>query len=157
MQEQAKRATELLAATNYSELFQSAIEGNHICHNALKEENLPISDGRVFLLNWQEATIDCQLTDVAAFVRRYARRSGREIPVADLLNMYGDVPRDIIYAMLLFPWPFVRAVHEYYAKKRAFTPVAFSSRMDEILTLQADYLEYIRSLSPDFVSSAASA
>jgi len=149
---QAAASVHLLAQTNYHALYTTALAQNHICHNALKEENLPILDGICHIVSFNEATIDAQITDLASFLRRYARRSRREIPLAKLIEMYDRIfplPQSataIIYAQLVHPWQFVKIARQYYSKKRGWTPAAMMTRMTSLLEEQGNYDAYVKGL-----------
>jgi len=148
----AGNAEAALAETNYLQLFTAAVNRGDICHNTLKEENFPIYNGTCHLINFSDVTVDIQLNDLAGFIRRYARRSNREIFASRLLEIYNQInplppqAEKIIYALLLYPWPFMKTITGYYSKKRVFTPAAVTSRMDEILAEQDEYNKYINSI-----------
>jgi len=146
--DRAQESARLLAQTDYTTLYTAALEGRHICHNTLKEENFPISEGACYMTNFSEAAIDAQITDLASFLRRYARRSNREIPISRLVEIYDRIcplpnsAMEIIGAVLLHPWQFVKIVRQYYNKKRGWTPVAIMSRMQTLLDEQEIYDAY---------------
>jgi len=145
----AQKSAQLLAQTGYNVLYAAALAQRHICHNALKEENFSVSGDRCYITNFSRATIDAQITDLASFLRRYARRSKREISLSRLLEIYDricplpDSAMDIIYAVLVHPWQFVKIVRQYHNKKRGWTPVAIMSRMLSLLEEQDNYDAYI--------------
>lgn len=148
----AQESARLLAQTGYAALYAAAAGQRHICHNALKEENLPISEGKCYITNFTEAAIDTQITDLASFLRRYARRSKREIPIGKLIEIYDRIhplpasATEIIYAILVHPWQFVKIVRQYHNKKRGWTPIAIMSRMQTLLEEQENYDAYIAHL-----------
>ncbi|MCL2386344.1 MAG: hypothetical protein FWC89_02235 [Defluviitaleaceae bacterium] len=145
----ATRAAETLAATDYETLHANALASYSICHNNLKEESLPIFEEACFITRFDEATIDLQLTDIASVLRRYARKSNREIPADRLLEMYNKISplpssaKEIIHAQLSFPWPFMKTITQFYSKKRNFTPAGITSRMTDILEEQQIYDAYV--------------
>jgi len=147
--ENGAKSMELLAQTNYNTLYAHALTGNHICHNELKEENLPVFDDICHVTNCKEATVDIQITDLASFLRRYARRSRREIPLKKLLEIYDNIfplpeyGAEIIYAQLVHPWQFAKIARQYYSKKRGWTPAAIMTRMTGLLEGQGSYDAYI--------------
>jgi len=149
---QAAESAQLLAQTNYHALHAAALAENHICHNILKEENLPILDDICHITNFSEATVDTQITDLASFLRRYARRSRREIPLVKLIEVYDRIfplpqfATAIIYAQLVHPWQFVKIARQYYSKKRGWTPAAIMSRMTGLLEAQEHYDAYVSAL-----------
>jgi len=147
--EYASQSVELLTQTDYHVLYAQALAENHICHNELKEENLPIFDGVCYMTNWSEATVDVQISDFASFLRRYARRSNRQVPLKKLIEAYDlvcPIPKrgiEIIYAQLVHPWQLVKIAQQYYSKKRGWTPIAIMSRMVDVLEEQVEYDAYI--------------
>jgi len=154
---QAAESAQLLAQTNYDALHATALAQNHICHNVLKEENLPILDGICHVTNFTEATVDTQITDLASLLRRYARRSQRDIPLAKMIEIYDNIaplPHSataIIYAQLVHPWQFVKIARQYYSKKRGWTPAAMMSRMTGLLDEQERYDVYVKEFSKPYL------
>jgi len=148
MQDCINRLTQI----GYGALHTQAVSQGTICHNSLKEENLPIADGVTYLTNFSEATIDIQLADVAALIRRYAQRSTKSIPVSRLLEVYDAVKplpaeaSDILYPLLIFPWAFMKIVSQYYSKKRNWTPGGLISRMDAILAERESYEKFVENM-----------
>ena len=138
-----------LEDTNYAKLYAQAISQKTLCHNALKEESLLVASEATYIMNLSEATIDLQLTDVAALIRRYAKRSSKSIPAHRLLEAYDAVnplpasAQDIICPLLMFPWAFTKIITQYYSKKRNWTPGGLISRMDAILAERESYEKYV--------------
>jgi len=148
----AIKASEALAKTEYLNLLEQAQANNHICHNNLKEESLPISEEVCHIIRFSEASIDLQLTDLSNFIRRYALRGNRELSINFILEIYNKITplhanaKEIIYAQLLYPWTFMKIIAQYYSKKRNWTPVAITSRMTTILEEESIYANYIADL-----------
>jgi len=138
-----------LAGTNYAALYSQAISQGTICHNSLKEENLPSAGGVTYLANFSDAAVDLQLADLAALVRRYAQRSSKAIPANRLLEAYNTVnplpdgAGEILRALLIFPWAFMKIVTQYYSKKRNWTPGGLINRMDAILAERESYEKFV--------------
>lgn len=145
----AAAAMDALGKTDYIELQTEAIADGCICHNTIKEENLPIMEEDCYITRLTEPSLDLQLIDLASFIHRYARRSEREIPVDELIEIYDRVlplPASapaICHAQLAYPWPFIKVAKQHYSKKRGWTPAALMSRMHTILEEQSDYAQYI--------------
>ena len=150
--ELANEAAKALAKTDYTALQTEAVQGGHICHNDLKEENLIISDEACYIMRITDAAQDLQLADLAGFIRRYARRSNQEIDPNEFLEIYGKInplpasAPEILYAQLTYPWPFIKLIKQHYSKKRGWTPIATMSRMETILEQQQDFDVYIGKL-----------
>jgi len=149
----AARSAELLANTDYLAVYASSLAAGHLCHGALKEENLPVSEGYCFLTNFGDAVIDAQITEFASFLHRYVRRSKREIPIGELVEIYDRIsplPNTgvaIIHAHLVHPWQFEKIARQYYSKKRGWTPAAIMVRMTDLLDAQESYDTYIGGLA----------
>ncbi|MCL2377770.1 MAG: hypothetical protein FWC77_01435 [Defluviitaleaceae bacterium] len=141
-----------LADTGYAKLHMQAVHEGAVCHNALKEENFLVAGDSTYIINFSEATIDLQLADLAALIRRYAQRSTKGIPVCRLLEAYDSInplpadAQDILYALLIFPWAFIKIITQYYSKKRNWTPGGIISRMDTILAERDSYEKYVKIL-----------
>lgn len=149
---QAAAAIDALETTDYEQQQRHAISRGFICHNELKEENLSIMDETCHIARITDATFDLQLTDLAGFIRRYARRSQKEIPIHGLLEIYHDInPLDsaattIVHAQLIYPVQFTKIIRQHYSKKRNWTPAAITSRINALLEQQADYDKYVNQL-----------
>jgi len=147
--EQAENAAVALKNTDYTTLQTSAIASKCICHNGLKEENLPIFNDACYITRITEATFDLQMTDLANFIRRYAGRSDKALSIADLMQIYDNInplpasALDIIHAQLIYPWQFVKIIKQYYSKKRGWTPIALMSRINNVLEEQPAFDEYV--------------
>lgn len=145
-------AATILAKTDYAKLYANAIEEKHLCHNGLKEEAFIISENNCYISRFEETSVDLQLSDLALVLRRYARKSNREIPIRRLLEVYDKIlplpatADKILYAQLSFPWQFLKISAQYYSKKRNFIPAAITGRMAAILEEQKDYDVYIECL-----------
>jgi len=142
-----------LAKTDYAKLHAEAICQGCLCHNTLKEEHLLISsEPNCYLTNFSEAKIGLQLCDLAALIRRYAQRSSKSIPIGHLVETYGNfapLPHgtaDILYALLMFPWAFMKIISQYYSKKRNWTPNGLINRMQSVLAEREDYEKYVQEL-----------
>ena len=137
-----------LANTRYSALHAAAARRRSLCHNALKEENI-LTGSAPYIINFADAAIGPQISDLAALIRRYAQRSTRAIPIGRLLEAYDQVnplpagAGDMLQPLLVFPWAFTKIVALYYSKKRNWTPVGLLSRMEAILAEREEYEKYI--------------
>ena len=141
-----------LSKTDYTKLHTEAINQSCLCHSNLKEENLLAMESATYITNFANIEIDLQLNDVAALIRRYTQRSSKLIPISRLLETYDRVNPlpygavDILYAMLIFPWTFLKICTQYYSKKRNWTPNGMISRMETILAERESHEIYISHL-----------
>ena len=148
-------AIEMLAQTDYLKLHESAVNNGCVCHNALKEETFVVlgeTEETCAITRFDEAVYDLQLSDLAAIIRRYARKSFHEISVSQFLEIYSqtvtlpDGCEKILRAQLAFPWAFLKIVTSFYSKKRNFIPASITTRMEEVLNEQERYDGYIKDM-----------
>lgn len=142
-----------LASTGYAALHAQAISQSSICHNSLKEENLPVANDATYITNFADATVDLQLADLAALIRRYAQRSNKSIPSYRFLEVYDAINPlpaeacDILFSLLIFPWAFNKIITQYYSKKRNWTPGGLINRLDAILAERDSYEKYAETIN----------
>jgi len=138
-----------LKKTNYTELLADSLKNSMLCHNALKEENLPYTNQGVYIINFANAKIGLQLCDLASFIQRYALRGNKKVPLTSLLEAYDRIhplpsgAKEIVYALLLFPNAFMKIITQYYSKKRNWTPNGLLKRMEMVLAERESYEKYI--------------
>ncbi|MCL2202681.1 MAG: hypothetical protein FWB88_01885 [Defluviitaleaceae bacterium] len=141
------QAAQTLSASPCAALYAQAMARNHICHNALKEEYIFIGEG--YFSHFTAVTQDIQLTDLAAFIRRYALGGDASLPLAHLLEAYNKnnpLPNGseaVLRGLLNYPAPFIKIVKQYYSKKRSWTPAGLNNRMEAVLAGQARYDAYL--------------
>ena len=133
-------AAESLAQSEYGLRHTQALAENHICHNLLKEETMPIGGGQVYITQYSEASTDIQLNDLCALIRRYAQKAGADaLPLAKILESYDRAAPitaedlAVLRALLLYPHQFVNLSVEFYSKKRSWTPNAMINRMSTVI------------------------
>jgi CotS family spore coat protein len=148
------KAVTLIDGSSYAELYKLALTEGHVCHHALKEESLDLCESCVFITHYEEAAFDTQLADLASLMRRYAGRAGsravsasRLIEEADKAETLSDGSVNVLYALLTFPWQFIKITTQYYSKKRTWTPNAITNRMQTIISEAGYYEKYINELN----------
>jgi len=147
-----KEALDCLEKTNYLKLYNQAINKGSLCHNVLKEENLPVVSNTTNIVNFSNITTDLQLNDLSALIRRYAQRGNKSISASHLIECYNKIcpvpsgAKDIIYAQLVFPWSFTKLASQYYSKKRSWTPNGLINSMENVLAEWDGYEEYVRDI-----------
>ena len=147
---QIETAAALLAESGFTALNAQAVAERAVCHGALKEENMPTDGETVYLSNFSKASPGHFLTDLAALIIRYAKRlPGAAVPLRDITARYAETfplsieSRRALYPLLLYPDKFVRICRQYYSKKRTWTPIALTSRMEAALAGREGYYGYI--------------
>jgi Ser/Thr protein kinase RdoA (MazF antagonist) len=90
---------------------------------------------------------------LAALIRRYFGRAGlhavqasRVIDAADKVEPLTKGDLKILYALLAFPWQFMKTASQYYSKKRSWTPNAIINRMQTVISEAGFYNKYIEEL-----------
>ena len=135
--ERIKRALLLLESTGYSKHLAKAKQNNHICHGAIKEDCVKMSDELVYITNLDNVSVGYQLSDLCNLISRRERRA--PVSTAKVVEIYSQIlplePEEevILEAMLLYPSAFIKICTEYYQKKRSWTPIAMINKMQEIV------------------------
>lgn len=121
-----------------------------ICHNLLKEEHLLHDADRLYVTTFSQACIDSWVVDICGLIQRYAKalplrpyRIGQILELYDKYNSLGQADLDILYALLKFPYKYVKICNQYYSKKRTWTPSAIINRVESIISTKNDYDDFI--------------
>jgi len=146
--EQINSAVESLERGNYATAARS------ICHNALKEETLHISQsGECCITDFSLASWDVALVDLAVIIRRHAARGGEDAVAAGVLvDSYSAVlplgcdALNLLRGLLIYPAQFVKLAKQYFIKKRAFTPGNMISRLEQEIENKTRYEEYVKNM-----------
>jgi CotS family spore coat protein len=155
--EQMKNAVYCLDTSEYISWRKEALTGNHICHHALKEESMILVRNQLYITHFSDSAFDVQLNDLNDLIQRYKRRAGRHaLSIHHVLEVYSRIfplsrsGMGILYALLQFPWNFMKIINQYYCKKRSWTPNAMANRMTSIVSEKEAYIDYIRALQNEF-------
>ena len=154
--QQISDAAALLETTGYAACQERAQQENYICHNTLKEESLRVNDHDIYITQYADASIDYQLNDLCGLIRRYGQHendpavAGASIhQVLAVYNRIIPITQEeikILYALLLYPYNFIKIVTQYYNKKRTWTPSAIINRMQAVVDQKAGFEKYIAEL-----------
>ena len=138
--EQMEALAQWQAAVAAAALETKLVEGQTVCHNLLKEENLLIAaDGAMTVRNFAECAVGHFAFDLAALIKRYMKALPSDpVPLDEVLELYdcenplrGEaIP--LLRAALVFPDKYIKLCAQYYACNRTWTPGAFLSRMEEL-------------------------
>ena len=135
--ERAAEAEELLCRGGYAEAVARTAQEGGFCHNAYKGEALrQETDGRIFVGNFDKCSAELPLSDLAAYIRRYFKKTeGTAAGISAMLERYGRhcplSERDMILlqGMLLYPEKFLRLINEYYNRRRTCVSPAMRERL----------------------------
>ena len=135
--DQAAEAEKLLQKGGYREVVDLAAERGAFCHNAYKGEALRLdTQGELFVGNFDKCSTELPLSDLAAYLRRYFKKTdGSEKGAHEMLESYGKycpLSEDdftILQGMLVYPEKFLRLVNEYYNRRRACVSPAMQERL----------------------------
>jgi len=123
---------------------------HHICHNILKEENICISNIDIVFMNFTAAAPAHFAYDLAYITKRYLQRGTPPTLIfPQILDIYAannpiaPAEETLLRALLLFPDKFIKISDSYYFKKRAFVPINFSTRMEEIFNTKEAVVNFV--------------
>lgn len=124
------------------------------CHNSLKEESLPVFNGKVHIVNFSHCGfMDTSLTDLSGMISRYIRKLPQTpVNIQDVLDDYLRINRlspveiRMLYPLLLYPEKFLKLCNYYYSKKRTWIPSAMIGRMEGLVLSREKALRYVEGL-----------
>lgn len=136
--EKAEQSLDLLHSSKYNELMEQAIKDNSFCHNAYKGDNIRVLEsGALFVSGFQKCAYDYCMIDLAEFIRRYMKNEDCQPEIiASILEAYDQVhsvtpaDKELIFAMLSYPYKFLKLCNEYYNKRRVYVSDAIVQKME---------------------------
>ncbi|MBM6829135.1 phosphotransferase [Anaerotignum lactatifermentans] len=139
--EQAAQGEELLRKADYAALAAEARAGGYFCHNSFKGDHLRRrEDGRIFVGGFEGCSADVPLLDLAAYLRRFMRKStGTAADLAGILDAYQQErplsvgEKMLLTAMAVFPDRFMRLMNETYNKRQVCVSPAMEEKAAEVL------------------------
>jgi len=143
--ERVKEAEELLLTSGYEAEMERATQERIVCHNAFKGENIRQDEmGKIYVTGFGKCAFDSPLTDLAAFFRRYLKKTDGDIEIAaEILEAYSQKRQlssdniRILQGMLTYPDKFMRLCNEYYNKRRSCVSGAMQERMGDCILDQS--------------------
>ena len=144
---------DLLAGSKYEFFRNKAINDNAVCHNALKKEHLIHKGGKIYITNFYEANNNYYMWDFATIIKSYAGHNPRPIAIEKIIEAYSrHIPMDknevkILYALLKYPYKFVKISEKYYAKQRSYVPSGMLQSMNKIIESREGFRGYIKGLN----------
>jgi CotS family spore coat protein len=126
-------------------------------HNSLKEDNLIYHNGRVYIIDWDNACIGSPFADLAFFIRRYIRKNAYYahindsdyLTMNDIISTYvkqNPLTKDelkILLALLMYPSRYTNIMEDIYKKQRSFIPSSLTAKAYEITAQHEFTSEYI--------------
>lgn len=151
----ALEAQEILKASKINALINESVKRRLFCHNTLKEENILLSSSKgIFITGFDNATPQHYVFDLYQLIERYMRKHGEEyLSLDEILNIYFENNEKderiypILFALLKFPFRFIKICDSFYNKKRSWVPNSTSQQLDELLNLKALNNSYINTIS----------
>jgi thiamine kinase-like enzyme len=139
-EECAKTAVDILNKNDFNDTKAIYI------HNSLKEDNIIINNGKVYIIDWDNACVGSPMADLAFFIRRYIRKNAyyshlsdeNYISLSEFLTAYkkqnnlGDKEDEILHALLIYPSRYINVMEDIYKKQRCFIPTSLSAKAEEI-------------------------
>lgn len=134
--DEMKKAKELLIKSKYSDL-RNELDKITICHNDLAEHNFLINkDNKVNLIDFDYASIDIKVMDVADILLKSIKNSAYDISKSDMVlsnynlkNHLSDEEKYLIYILLLYPRDSSNLIINYYYKKKNWEEEVFINRL----------------------------
>ena len=144
---------EILEKTNLQSYIQKARGLGQVCHNLLKEENVFYHNGHLYILGFSHAAIDYSLYDVCSVIQRHVKDMPKEpLSIHRLMELYHLTNPilaeevEILYALLKYPYKFIKICNQYYSRKRTWTPSVLNNRIQHLIAGQKEYADFIDAL-----------
>lgn len=141
--EKAEQSLSMLLSSKYNELMEQAKQEKSLCHNAYKGDNIRMLDsGSLFVSGFQKCAYDYCMIDLAEFLRRSMKNEECQTStLADILEAYHNIrpistdDRELIFAMLTYPYKFLKLCNEYYNKRRVYISNAIIQKLEHCVIL----------------------
>lgn len=149
---EAQESLEIINSINCNKIFLNENK-KYICHNQLKEENIPINNTIVYIINFNNCSNNHYILDLAYFINRYIRKHDENyVKLPKLLDDYSSINSlgnnecKALYALLKFPEKYIKICESFYSKKRSWIPNSVSNQLDVIINKKNHHKEYINCL-----------
>lgn len=139
--ERTERAISCLKSAGYQEEIKRAEGEKSICHNTYKGENIrTLESGELYITGFHQCAYDTPLVDLAAYLRRFLKKTDGDSKVAEeMIHAYDSIRNiskqdlQIVLGILTYPEKFMRLCNEYYNKRRVCISPAVKERMESCI------------------------
>jgi spore coat-associated protein S len=146
-----KRAINVLADSNYSDLCKIAEEEKSFCHHDFTYHNIIIDkEEKVNVIDFDYCKREIRAYDISAFMIKVLKRVDWNIENAELIiNSYNEVnplkeeEYRVLFAFLLFPQRFWRLANRYYYNEVNWSLNTFNNKLEELISEQEKYTKFI--------------
>jgi len=141
VQIQLKKASDVFQSTLYRTACSDAAQNHEICHNSFKGEHVLCDEqNHLYVTGWEHASFDVPLLDLAAYIRRFVKKTQADPRVGEkILKAYDKQKRLkkqdclLLKGFLTYPEKFLRLCNEYYNKRRVCVSPAVRERMENCI------------------------
>ena len=138
----ALSSLEMLEKGGYKNLCQEAETKKTVCHNMYKGENIRKTISGIYITGISKCAYDNRLTDLAEYIRRYLKyENTSEDSVKKVVEAYENIyplsteERNVLQAMVRFPYKFLKIINENYNKRRAYISLAAVDKLEECINI----------------------
>lgn len=156
-------ALSVLNNSSYHNLSQEAHKLRPVCHGSFYYQNIIKKDNEYYLINFDSIIVDLHIVELSKFIRRLMCRQGYQWSFEKarcLLEHYSSImpitkaDLKIAFAILIFPYKFWKLGRKRYIKKKNWSEVKFTRKLDKIIRYSKeqqafldDFVDYINSSS----------
>jgi len=137
---EGRRVLSCLLESGYGELYQRALEEEHICHGEFIHHNILVSRQEIAVVNFQHCEINVQVNDISLFLRKIMEKQNwNETLAARMLAAYErEMPlsgeeRYYLALCLSYPEKVWKLAHHYYHTNKAWIPEKSAEKLELFL------------------------
>lgn len=126
---EAEQALAELDTCDYKTLRTLAYENQTVCHGAFNHHNIIFVGKEPVLVDFKNAVIDVQITDLYDFIRKVMEKYNWDVTLGnELIEAYNNekpidtAERRLLYIMLKYPEKFWKIANKYFNSNKAWIP-----------------------------------
>ncbi|MCL1936275.1 MAG: hypothetical protein FWF57_07890 [Defluviitaleaceae bacterium] len=150
--EEIQNTIEFLQNTTYEKHKKIAIENKSISHNNLKKEFIIHSQNKIYITSFFETTNNYHFTDLVSAILSYVDNCKNPISISKILDIYikhNNLENEeikIIYAMLNYPYKFIKICNKFYSKKMNYVPNYILNKFQKTIERKEFLKNYIKKI-----------
>ena len=154
----AKEASDLLDESCLLRLSKMVKERGMYCHGECNQHNILINGKKIAATHFEKCCMDIQSRDLYLFLRKILEKNNWSVPLGlSILSEYEkNKPLNMdekryLYARLLYPERYWKIANAYLNKRKSLPPRRQLEKLDALLAIEADRIEFLRNLEKDLL------
>lgn len=148
-----RRAINVLQNSDYMDLCRITEEEKGFCHHDYTYHNIIIDNENNFnVIDFDYCKREIRIFDISNFMIKVLKRSNWNVEYAELIidsynkiSLLREEEYTVLFAFLLFPQRFWRLANRYYYNETNWPLNTFNNKMEELISEQEKYINFIES------------